>query len=133
MTTADRRVSDAKFAALFDAAMTAGNAALNAAVPTPMVVSQHANPLDDNSPPVKSWFVSEGACGFAWVTIFPGTSAAARYAKKHLGWKPAYGGGTQYWVSAGGQSIARKEAFAHAFATVLRDGGVTAYAGSRLD
>lgn len=42
-------------------------------------------------------------------------------------------GGLQYWVSQGGQSMQRKEAFARAFASVLKANGIDAFADSRMD
>jgi hypothetical protein len=44
-----------------------------------------------------------------------------------------YGGGVTYWVSQFGQSVDRKAAFAGAFAKVLRENGIQATAGDRLD
>jgi len=112
--------------------------------PTPMNVVQHSNPLDDNSPVVQSWHVSEGACGFAWITV-PGNTWFIRELKKFgkasadincwdsdVVFKPAYRGGYQYWVG-GGQSIERKEAFARAFSDVLSKYDIKNYTGSRLD
>ncbi len=119
--------------ALFEKAHATGMAAVAKTVPVPMTVTAHANPLDDKSPAVQSWYVEDGACGFAWVTIFPGTSKEARFAKKYWNASAAYGGGTQIWVSAFNQSVAKKEAYAEAFAEVLRSAGIKAYAGSRLD
>ena len=48
-------------------------------------------------------------------------------------WGKAYEGGYKYWVSVGGQSMQKKEAFAYAFAEVLQKHGLTVYAGSRMD
>lgn len=112
---------------------TAGRAAAAKKVPTPMVV---VGPVGlDNKPQAgcQSYYVPSGVCGFAWVTVRPGNSPCANYLKK-LGWaKPAYGGGVQVWVSQYNQSMELKEAYAEAFAAVLRENGVNAYAGSRMD
>jgi len=116
----------AEFSALYAKARAAGLAAAGASVPTPMVVSETGGSG-------RSWYVSEGACGFAWVTVRPGNSPFANYLKKAGLGSPAYGGGTQIWVSEFNQSVARKEAYANAFAEVLREAGLKAYAGSRLD
>ena len=119
---------------VFHRAHEAGLKAAAEIVPVPMHVVVRANPLDDSSPVVKRYApVLDGVCGFAWVTIHPGTSPAARYAKKMLGVKAAYGGGTQIWVSAYNQSMTRKSAYASAFAAVLSAAGITAYAGERMD
>lgn len=128
-------------------AVEAGFAALKAATPTPMVVSQHAHPFDDSSEVVQSWYVSEGVCGFAWVQV-KGNTAFARWVRKHHWgddldrwvaeaeggrWSKGYPSGYHFWVWAGGQSYERKLAFARAYAEVLQSYGVEAYASGRLD
>jgi hypothetical protein len=123
----------AELKAIFDEAHEAGIAAVKKTTPTPMIVSQHANMLDDSSPVEKAWWVDSGACGFAWINIHPGTSKAARYAKKYLDARVGYPSGMQIWVSDFGQSVELKEAYANAFAAVLRKHDIKAYAGSRLD
>lgn len=124
----------AYFNKLWDDAHVAGMIAAGAMTPTPMIVEQHANMLDDASPVVKSWTVLDGACGFAWVIVKPGNSPFANWAKKYKGAKKDYYGGVRVkWVSEFNQSIARKEAYAGAFAKVLSDAGIKAYANSRLD
>lgn len=136
--------SEAK--ALHDKAIAAGEAALAACVPNPMIVRQHQNPLDDGSKVVREFYVADGPCGFAWINCkstdpfilalrkiglagrrndcsnvrFPWTRSD--YEKAHI-----------FWVFSGDQSIAKKEAFARAFAKVLQEGGVNAWMGSRLD
>lgn len=111
----------------------AGRAAADACKPTPMVVEQHANPLDDRSEVKQSWYVADGVCGFAWVTFHPGGSSFARWACKVKDCRSAYHGGVQHWVSDYGQSMQRKEAYARAFARAIAAHGVTAYPGSRMD
>lgn len=37
--------------------------------PTPMLVVQHANVLDDRSKAVKTWVAEGGSCGMAWVEL----------------------------------------------------------------
>jgi hypothetical protein len=105
---------------LFSAAHAAGSKAAIEVVPEPMRIHGYAP-------------ISEGVCGFAWVTIRPGISPAARYAKATLGARKGYYGGMEIWVRGYGQSMTRKEAYAEAFAAVLREAGVMASAGSRLD
>lgn len=118
---------------VYDGAWRAGEDAARKHTPTPMVVTQHANPLDDNSPPVKEWYVHQGVCGFAWVT-FPGNTSFGRWAVKQGHARKAYGGGVQVWIGQYGQSAELKEAHANAMAKYLRENGVErAYAGSRLD
>lgn len=113
--------------ALVEKAHEAGMAALNAACPTPMIVTGGV----PGEPP-KTWYVDEGACGFAWVEI-AGNTAFGRWAKKSKLATPAYPKGLMFWVYEGGQSIDRKEAYASAFAKVLNEAGIKAYANSRLD
>jgi hypothetical protein len=122
-----------EFNALVTKAHAAGMAAGDAAQPTAMVVSEHANALDDASPVRKQWYVADGVCGFAWVTIRPGTSSFARWMVKHGHARKAYGGGISTWVSQFGQSMQRKQAYAAAFAKVLSEAGINAYADSRMD
>jgi len=131
---AGRQARDARWALLFEQADTAGRAAAQAVTPTPMVVVQRANPLDDRSPIVRQYQpVVEGVCGFAWVTVCPGNHSFALWLKRHKGARAGYHGGIQLWISAYGQSMTRKEAYADAFAAALRVEGIRANAGSRLD
>lgn len=132
------------FSKEWNEAVAAGHAAVAAAVKAKeiqaMVVSQHKDALDDNSPVVQSWYVEDGPCGFAWVSVHPGNCSFANWAKKQK--KPgrdcplfskAYYGGVQHWVHDYGQSIQKKELFAGAAAEVLRKYGINASSGSRLD
>ena len=78
--------------------------------------------------------VSEGACGFAWINIKPGTSKFAKYLKaKEIARKDSYYGGVSVWVHSFGQSYERKMAYARAFATVLQQHDINAQAMGRLD
>jgi hypothetical protein len=97
------------------------------------MIVYEATAIGAPKPGGKEWFEPEGLCGFAWVTI-KGTSAFAKWAKKQGLARPGYPTGLVFWVSEFGQSVARKEAFAKAFAAVLRSQGIEgAYADSRLD
>ena len=113
-------MTEREMAETFRTAHAAGTAAATAAVPEPMHIAGYAP-------------VTEGVCGFAWITIRPGTSHAARYAKRVLRARAGYHGGMEIWVSGYGQSMTRKEAYAEAFATTLRAAGIEATAGSRMD
>lgn len=127
------RMKEAECRELYASADAAGKAAADACVPTPMVVVERANLFDDNSPVVKSYApVMDGACGFAWVIVKPGTSSFARYLKKIGYTRDSYYGGINVWVRGYGQSYERKRAYAAAFAGVLRDAGINAYAMSRM-
>jgi hypothetical protein len=123
----------AEFQELYNRAHAAGMAAGTQTQPVGMMVVQRANPLDDTSPVKQAWAVPEGVCGFAWITIRPATSKFARWLKKTNKGRTAYGGGLQIWVGQFNQSMQRKEDYAAAFAKVLREAGVNAWSGSRMD
>lgn len=126
--------TDAAREALWRRALAAGEAAAEAARPTPMYVVQRANPLDDTSPIVKAYPpVMDGVCGFAWVVVRPGNSAFARWMRRTKGTRKSYYGGEEFWVAEYGQSLERKAAFAYAFADVLTQAGIKAYGNSRMD
>lgn len=126
---------DEFFMNVYRRALKAGIDAGKAALPTPMNVghamSLTSNEIDYSRP---TYYVSEGACGFAWVTIYPGNHPFANWLKKH-GWaRPKYGGGVDIWISDHNQSVERKEAHARAMVEVFRSYGLEkVYAGSRLD
>lgn len=82
-----------------------------------------------------SWHVSDGVCGFAWVTVKPANSKIAKYMKDviRIANKSVCEPGIKYWISAYNQSMHKKEAYAYAFAKVLQENGIKAYAGSRMD
>jgi hypothetical protein len=115
------------FGSLYETAHAAGMAAGYGSKPTPMVVTGGVP-----GQAAESWYVSEGCCGFAWVE-FKGTTPWARWAKKAGKARKAYPTGCSIWVSEFGQSVDRKEAYAKAFAGVLKAHGIEAYANSRLD
>lgn len=127
---------------IMDAAIEAGMDALNKAKPTPMIVQQHANMMDDNSPVVESWKIEGGVCGFAEIRFKANNTPNRKFLAglkkaglvgEHNVWGKSYQGGYTYWVSQGGQSLERKEAFAHAFRKVLENNGIQAYVTSRMD
>ncbi len=108
-----------RFAGIWTAATVAGQDAAAKCVPVPMHIRGYAPILD-------------GACGFAWIH-FAGTGAWAKWAKANAGARKDYPKGLCIWISDYGQSMARKEAFAHAAAEVLRANGIECYAASRMD
>lgn len=126
-----------KFAAAVSEAVSAGNAAAEACVPTPMVVSQHANPLDDNSRITKQWYVASGVCGSALLLVRPATCSFARWAvKTGLGCVSRYHGGVSLHLHPASltQSYEVNCAFAHAAAAVLRAKlSLTVYVHEYLD
>jgi hypothetical protein len=113
----------------------AGMKALASCTPVPMVVGSPSTPLGNDIDPSKpTYFVSDGVCGFAWVNVKPGNSKFAKWLKANgLGRTDSYYGGVTVWASEGGQSLAKKEAYAYAFAEVLNKYGIKAYANSRMD
>jgi hypothetical protein len=134
-----KAVRDARHGALWRRAWAAGVAAAEAHTPTPMTVVERANPLadimgGDPGPVVRQYEpVADGVCGFAWVTIHPGNSSFARWLTKQDLARPHYRGGVQVWISAYNQSYERKSVHAQAMAEALREEGVQAYSGGRLD
>lgn len=128
------KFSRAEADALFSRAHAAGLKAGEGHRPEPMVVVQRENPFDASSKIVKQYEpVMDGVCGFGWVKVRPAGSSFGRYLKDVQGCSPAYGGGISVWVRGFGQSYERKMAYAHAFAEILREAGVQAFAEGRLD
>jgi hypothetical protein len=124
----------ANFQSLWNQAHAAGMAAGQAASPTPMVVGPGSVLVNGVPALSRSYYVSEGVCGFAWVVVHPGNCSFARWAKKTQGARAEYGGGMCVkWVGEFNQSMTRKEAYADAFAMVLREAGIKAYSRSRMD
>lgn len=125
-----------RFREAYRAAARAGTVAAGKCVPTPMVVVEHANQLDDSSPIVKQYEpIMDGVCGFAWINVSPGNSSFARWLTSNDLASKAYRGGVDIWVSEFGQSYELKMAYARAFAESLgrSDVGAKVYAGGRLD
>lgn len=123
-------------------ALDAGYDEMSKCTPIPMVVSEHTNPLNDNSPVKNSWLINDGVCGFAWVKFKAnnGKNRSFLSALKKAGlvgenemFSKSYEGGYTFWVSAGNQSLQKKEAFARGFANILEKYGVTCYVYTRMD
>ena len=101
---------------------------------TPMIVGTPTTPLGSDIDFTKqTYFVEGGVCGFAWINISPARGAFVNYLKSIDAGHKSYYGGYDVWVNGFGQSMTRKEAYAGAFAGVLRSYGINAYAQSRLD
>lgn len=121
---------------LYNKAHKAGMNAANNAQVAPMVVAHtkniFSNEIDESKP---KHFVEDGVCGFAWVNVKPGNSKFANWLKKNDIARPSsYEGGVNVYIHQFGQSLQRKEAYARAFAKVLRDNGISkAYSSSRMD
>lgn len=134
-------VSPAAMRALYNKADLAGMDAGKAAQPVGMLVGTPKDLMGsllgkdtgfDPTQPVYA--VPEGPCGFAWINVRPGNSRFANWLKRQgIGSTDSYAGGVTVSVRAFGQSMTRKEAYANAFAAVLRDAGINAYASSRMD
>ena len=122
-------------ATVYAEAHAAGMAAGNGCTPTPMVVGTPTTPLGDAIDYSKdTHYVSDGVCGFAWVNIKPARGKFVKFLKdNNIGRKDSYYGGYTVWVRGFGQSLARKESYARAFADVLTTNGIKAYAMSRMD
>lgn len=127
-------MNDQDFRKIYEEALQAGLEAGRNFKPTPMIVEEHKNMLDDNSPVVKEYFIADGVCGFAWVRIKPATQPFARWLKKvGIVDSPDYYGGYSIWCHEFNQSMQRKEAWAGAVAEVLNRYGIRCHAQSRLD
>lgn len=135
----ERQERYAGFAKLWSEAHAAGMAAGKAAVCEPMLVRNGAirvngetlyGGADDKIIDV----VPDGVCGFASVVVYPATSSFARWCAKEHDARRAYRGGmTVRHVGEFNQSLTRKEAYAEAFAEVLRAAGIKAYSQSAMD
>jgi len=119
--------------AIYHEAHYKGNAAVQMTTVTPMVVQQRENPLNDNSQLVREYFVSDGVCGFASVTVKPANSKFAKFLIANGLGRKAYNGGVCMSIRQFNQSLTKKEAYAYAFASVLNEHGIKAYAESRID
>jgi len=138
------------WAPIYKKAIQAGQKAMAECAPRPMVVQQHQNIADDNSPIEKEWFVESGVCGFAWVLIRPANCSFVHWFKKqyptrdgsriyadnenHIYGGRAYYGGFDLSIMDGGQSYERKITYAEAMAKVLaEEGKLKVRVGGRLD
>ena len=110
-----------------------GNAAVQMTTVQPMVVQQRENPLNDDSRLLREYFVSDGVCGFASVTVKPANSKFAKYLIANGLGRKGYGGGVCMSIRQFNQSLQKKEAYAYAFASVLNEHGIKAHVDSRMD
>lgn len=119
----------------------AGLAAVEAATIVPMIVGQETSFMSGKIDKTKpTYFIEDGVCGFAWVDVFPthkGNTKLGREERRILeqcGFDKSYDGPKYYkWISDFNQSMQKKEIYARAYAKVLRENGIKAYEGSRLD
>jgi hypothetical protein len=125
--------TEAQCLELFTKAHEAGNAAVAALNVRPMIVTQHADPLNDSSAVERAWYVADGVCGFAWVVIKPANSKFSKWLIGRRMARVSSEGGVRMWISDFNQSYQKKSAYADAFAKVLSDAGIRCYSDSRLD
>src|SRR3990172_12033858 len=94
---------------IWEEGLKAGEEAGENAIPTPMTVgsskSLFGNDIDYSKP---TYHVSEGVCGFAWVTITPARGKMVQYLKSINEGGKGYYGGYQIWVHLNTQSLERK-------------------------
>jgi len=126
----ERLARYATFATIVERAHLAGMHAGNGTTPVPCRVVGQAEGLIQ----WQEYILTDGACGFAWVNVKPGGSSFARWLIANgKARRDSYLGGVTVWVPYFGQSLARKEAYAVAYAQVLQGAGIDARADSRLD
>ena len=124
-----KAVLHAMYAEIVHKAEIAGAEAFNSCKPTPMGV--YSSDLMGNRLSETEW-VDDGVCGFAWVHI-KGNTSFGRWAKKQGIASKDYYGGLNIRVSSPSQSYERKMAYARAYAKVLKECQIDAYADGRLD
>lgn len=111
---------------IYQSAINKAQSAGENQIPMPMIVEQRANMSDDESPVVKSWFVAEGLCGFAWITVNPGNCQFANWLKKRGEKCSDYYKGVMLYVHGFNQSYERKRTYARVLADELESGLKTA-------
>ena len=107
---------------IYRQACAIGQMAVDAMTPRPMVVTGGG----------QSYYVADGVCGFAWITV-PGNCAFGKFLKAEKGCRKGYPTGITWYVHEYNQSMEKKEAFAYAAANFLKNQGIDARAGSRID
>ena len=110
---------------IYAEAHTAGMKAVTEAIIEPMVV------VDSRTK--QRWVIEDGLCGFAWVIVKPAHCSFAKYLKENHGAHKHNEPGLMLWIGGFNQSLAKKSAYAQAFSKLLRENGIDAYAGERVD
>lgn len=116
-------------------AISIGDKAGSSITPTPMLVQQHSNMIDDTSQVVKEYCVPDGVCGFAGIVFDPARQPFVKWlvreypniTHKH------YKKGRELFMRGFGQSMQRKEAAANAMAKFFNENGINCYSWSRMD
>ena len=132
------KLTEKEMADLHARAIAAADQAFAGAKLTPVVFGQakslFSTKIDYSQ---QTFYEPDGVCGFAWVNVRPGTSRFARWLiRKGVARTDSYYRGVRIWAPGGdrmSQSYDRKMAAAEAYAAVLRESGITAYASGRLD
>jgi hypothetical protein len=117
---------------LYEKAHKIAHEAATKHIPTPMVVSEHSNPLNDSSDVKNQYYVADGICGFSSIRFKLNTAFGKWAVKNNIAKKSCMGGG-MIWVSDYSQSYERKNRYASAFCKFMNENGVSCYAESRLD
>lgn len=120
----------------------AGKAAVEKVVTRSVLVYEETHPfsgvMDVNKP---TYILDDYPCGFAWVNVYLKSRSNSIIGKQErrvleaCGFKKDFDSNKRYylWVSAYNQSMQKKEAYANAYAKVLRENGIDAYSASRMD
>lgn len=130
------------FLAILGEADVAGQEAVSKLKVIPMIVGEGKSLFSneiDYSKPVE--YVADGVCGFAWVNVYPefkGNTTLGKAERKVLdaaGFSKDWENTKRFylWIRDYNQSLQKKETYARAFAKVLSDNGIDAYAQSRMD
>lgn len=121
---------------IYEQASQAAYEAFHATKPAPMVVTD-SDIFGNVKQNGNSYYVADGICGFAWVKINPARGKFVTWCKNNgIGRKDSYEGGyriSNFHGSICSQSYERNMQAARAFAQVLCDNGIKAYADGRLD
>ena len=121
----ERAEREKRWASLTEAATLAGQVAADLVTPAPIHVSDPRTG--------QSWTGRGGVCGYACVVIRPGNCSYAHWAKKNLGARRAYYGGVSFSVLGSTQSYEKRNAYATAFAEILRNVNIDAMADGSID
>lgn len=125
------------FPEIYAEAEKAAKEAYDTARPTPVIFGQAVGLFGADANrmvPGTERLELEGVCGFAWVEVRPTRSPFAKWLRDNdKGRYDSYKRCVTVWVGGASQSMERKEAYAEAFARVLRSHGISASDCSRLD
>ncbi len=134
-------IDQTTFKEICNIAHEAGVEAVKNVITEAVLVYQETYPFSGVMDKTKpSYILDDYPCGFSWVDVYPLNKGNTRLGKEErkmlesAGFsKNDYTKTYQLWISAYNQSIQKKEAYASAYAKVLRENDIRAYSGSRLD